>query len=68
MIDRTPDIHETILDSTVKKLTLWFIAHEYVRLGHRPPYVHLAPPNVIHVIGVPRPSLFFALFHLRVLY
>ena len=28
----------------------------------------IIPPDVIHVIGVPRPSLFFALFRFRVLY
>ena len=25
-----------------------------------PPYIHLSLPDVIHMIGVPRPSLFFA--------
>ena len=61
----------TILDFTGKKLALLFIAHELVD-GQRPLYVHLTstsrPPDVIHVIGVPRPSPFFVLFHFHVLY
>ena len=28
--------------------------------GPLPPYVHLGPPDVIHVVKVPGPSLFFA--------
>ena len=32
------------------------------------PMSTLRPPDVIHVIGVPRPSPFFMLFRFRVLY
>ena len=37
-------------------------------MGNAPPTSTLRPPNVIHVIGVPRPSPFYALFRFRVLY
>ena len=51
----------TVLDFTGKKLALWFIAHEFV-VGHCPPPTSTSrPPDVIHVIGVPSPSLFFFL-------
>ena len=50
-----------VLDFTGKKLALWFITHEIV-VGHYPPYVHSRPPDIIHVIGVARPSPFFVLF------
>ena len=33
-----------------------------------PPTSTSRPPDVIHMTGVPRPSPFFTLFHLRVLY
>ena len=51
-------MRSTVLDFTGKKLALWFITHEFV-VGHTPPYVTLSPTDIIHVIGVPRPSLFF---------
>ena len=38
-----------------------FVAHELVD-GQRPPTSTSRPPDVIHLIGVPRPSPFFALF------
>ena len=40
-----------------KKLTLSFIAHELID-GQCPPTSTSRPPDVIHVIGVPRPSPF----------
>ena len=36
--------------------------------GPYPPMSTLRPPDIIHVIGVPRPSPFFALFGFHVLY
>ena len=36
--------------------------------GPLPPTPTSRPPDVIHVTGVPRPSPFFALFRLHVLY
>ena len=56
----------TVLDFAGKNLALLFITHELAD-GQRPPYVHLASTNVIHVIGVPRPSPLFVLFCFRVL-
>ena len=38
------------------------------RLSNAPPTSTSRPPNIIHVIGVPRPSPFFALFRFCVLY
>ena len=40
----------------------------YLVIGHGPPTFTSRPPDIIHVIGVPRPSPFFALFRFRVLY
>ena len=37
-------------------------------MGYTPPTSTSRPPDVIHVIGVPRPSPFFALFCFRVLW
>ena len=52
-------MRSTALDFTGKKLTLSFIAHEFVN-GHRPPPTSTShPQDVIHMIGVPRASLFF---------
>ena len=41
--------------------------HVYSSADPSPPTSTLRPPDVIHVIGVPRPSPFFALFRFRVL-
>ena len=57
----------TVLDFTGKKLALSFIAHELID-GQCPSTSTSRPPDVIHVIGVPRPSPFFALFRFRVSY
>ena len=40
----------------------------YSSVDPSPPTSTLRPPDVIHVIGVPRPSPFFALFRFCVLY
>ena len=50
--------------SMMKSSTLFHI----VECGPYPPMSTLRPPDIIHVIGVPRPSPFFALFGFHVLY
>ena len=50
-----------VLRLTGKKLTLRFITHVLV-VGHRPPTSTSRPPDVIHMIGIPRPSPFFTAF------
>ena len=50
-----------ILRLTGKKRALRFIA-PVLLIGYRPPTSTSRPPDVIHMIGVPRPSPFFALF------
>ena len=57
----------TVLNFTGKNLALSFIAHELVD-GQHPPTSTSRPPDVIHVVGVPKPSPFFVLFHFHVLY
>ena len=54
--------------SYIQRWWLWEVHFIGASLSkpHTSPTSH--PPDVIHVIGVPRHSPFFALFHFRVLY
>ena len=53
--------------SLVRNL-LYRLLHTSWLMGNAPPTSTSRPPDVIHVIGVPRPSPFFVLFPFRVLY
>jgi len=46
----------------------WGSLVRYLNVDPSPPTSTSRPPDVIHVIGVPRPSLFFALFRFRTVY
>ena len=48
--------------------TRWWSLVRYLNVDPSPPMSTLRLPDVIHVIGVPRPSPFCALFRFRVLY
>ena len=50
----------TVLNLTGEKLALWFVALKFVD-KHRPPSLTstLCPPDVINVIGIPRPLPFY---------
>ena len=50
------------------RISLYHLLHMSWLMGNAPPTSTLCSPDVIHVIGVPRPSPFFALFCFRVLY
>ena len=45
----------------------YYVIHVF-ECGPSPPTPTSRPPDIIHVIGVLRPSPFFMLFHFRVLY
>ena len=54
-----------VVERSMMKSSMLF--HVYSSAGPSPPMSTSHSPDVIHVIGVPRPSLFFALFRFRVL-
>ena len=50
------------------RISLYRLLHTSWLMGKAPPTSTSRPPNIIHVIGVPRSSPFFALFHFHVWY
>ena len=50
------------------RISLYRLLHTSWLMGNAPPTSTSRPPNIIHVIGVPRPSPFFTLFRFCVLY